>query len=182
MIRTEAWSDPSLLPAQIGFSLAEFAAVSLLLVDENLRVHYANADARQLFDSEPESMATDLLEILPGLGKVDAIGWGAPTGFGLLDELTRMGTQLEARHPRGSFKVEIDARPVVIDGIEGRVVVVRDMSEQNASLATILRAHRELEDFNRIAVGRELRMIDLKQEVNDLLGELDLPPRYEIKD
>ncbi len=33
--------------------------------------------------------------------------------------------------------------------------------------------------FNRAAVDRELRMIELKQEVNDLLARLGEPPRYD---
>ena len=38
----------------------------------------------------------------------------------------------------------------------------------------------ELEKFNSLAVGRELRMIDLKQEINNLLKSLSKDPEYEI--
>lgn len=37
-----------------------------------------------------------------------------------------------------------------------------------------------LEDFNRLAVGRELKMIELKAEINHLLLEHGTGPRYEI--
>ena len=37
----------------------------------------------------------------------------------------------------------------------------------------------ELEQFNRAMVGRELRMIELKQEINELCGRLGEPPRHE---
>ncbi len=36
----------------------------------------------------------------------------------------------------------------------------------------------ELVRFNRAMVGRELRMIDLKKEINDLCAQLGHPPRY----
>jgi PAS domain S-box-containing protein len=36
----------------------------------------------------------------------------------------------------------------------------------------------ELEQFNRAAVGRELRMIELKLELNELCKQAGLPPRY----
>ena len=36
----------------------------------------------------------------------------------------------------------------------------------------------ELVRFNRAAIDRELRMVELKQEVNDLLARLGEPPRY----
>ena len=37
---------------------------------------------------------------------------------------------------------------------------------------------RELEKFNRIMVGRENKMLELKQEINDLCTKMKLPPRY----
>jgi PAS domain S-box-containing protein len=36
----------------------------------------------------------------------------------------------------------------------------------------------ELKQFNDLAVGRELRMIELEKEVDELLGKLGQPPRY----
>jgi predicted RNase H-like nuclease (RuvC/YqgF family) len=36
----------------------------------------------------------------------------------------------------------------------------------------------ELEQFNRASVGRELRMIELKQEINELCRRLGEPPRH----
>jgi PAS domain S-box-containing protein len=38
----------------------------------------------------------------------------------------------------------------------------------------------ELERFNRLVIGREEKMIDLKQEVNNLLGNLGQGPKYKI--
>jgi PAS domain S-box-containing protein len=40
-------------------------------------------------------------------------------------------------------------------------------------------ANQELTRFNEAMVGRELRMIELKQEVNALCAQLGQPPRYE---
>ncbi|MBN2702860.1 MAG: hypothetical protein JXR23_01485, partial [Pontiellaceae bacterium] len=37
----------------------------------------------------------------------------------------------------------------------------------------------DLEQFNKLAVGRELRMIELKKEVNALCRELGKPERYD---
>ncbi len=37
-----------------------------------------------------------------------------------------------------------------------------------------------LKRFNKLAVGRELRMIELKKEINGLLEDLDKEPRYKI--
>ena len=43
-------------------------------------------------------------------------------------------------------------------------------------------ANQELEDFNQAMVGRELRMIELKQEINDACAQLGQPPRYPFDD
>lgn len=39
---------------------------------------------------------------------------------------------------------------------------------------------QELEQFNRLAVGRELRMVELKCEVNELAGLLGRPKQYDV--
>ncbi len=35
-------------------------------------------------------------------------------------------------------------------------------------------------EFNQIMVGRELRMLDIKQEINALCARLGEPPRYKL--
>jgi PAS domain S-box-containing protein len=42
-------------------------------------------------------------------------------------------------------------------------------------------ANEELTRFNRITVGRELRIIELKQQVNELCARLGQPPRYKAE-
>ncbi len=41
-------------------------------------------------------------------------------------------------------------------------------------------ANEELARFNHAAVGRELRMIELKKELNELYGQAGRPPRYSL--
>ena len=50
---------------------------------------------------------------------------------------------------------------------------------RRAEEASHERAH-ELEQFNRLAVGRELRMVELKSEVNELAALLGQPKRYDV--
>lgn len=51
------------------------------------------------------------------------------------------------------------------------------MRQQTAELQA---RNDELSRFTRLAVGRELRMIELKRELNGLYGRLGEPPRYVI--
>ena len=51
--------------------------------------------------------------------------------------------------------------------------------EREQHLNAVLRAsNEELEQFNRMVVGRELRMIELKEEINELCRRLGEPPRH----
>ncbi len=51
------------------------------------------------------------------------------------------------------------------------------LRQQTAELKT---RNEELLRFNEAAVGRELRMVELKQEVNELCGQLGKPPMYPL--
>ncbi len=51
--------------------------------------------------------------------------------------------------------------------------IKRYMEELRAS-------NNELTRFNRAAVDRELRMVDLKKEINKVCEEAGLPPRYRV--
>jgi len=58
------------------------------------------------------------------------------------------------------------------------VGMVHDITERKLSEQRIIRNMEELERFNRVAVGRELRMVELKREVNELRARLGESPRY----
>jgi hypothetical protein len=62
----------------------------------------------------------------------------------------------------------------------GVVLVFRDMTERKRTDKALRENYEELTRFNRAAVGRELRMIELKKEVNRLCIEAGLPTRYTI--
>lgn len=65
---------------------------------------------------------------------------------------------------------------------DGRVVgifgISRDITEQHRAEAALRETIEELERFNRLAVGRELDMVRLKQQVNALSLQLGLPAPY----
>jgi hypothetical protein len=60
------------------------------------------------------------------------------------------------------------------------VHVVRDITHRKQAEQKLQRTVDELERFNRLAVGRELRMIELKREVNDLAGRLNNHRPYDL--
>ena len=76
-----------------------------------------------------------------------------------------------------------DAGGVVV----GASKIARDIGERRRAEAALhesrVRLERQVDEltrFNRVAVGRELRMIELKQEINELRRRLGEPARYLI--
>jgi PAS domain S-box-containing protein len=60
------------------------------------------------------------------------------------------------------------------------VGMVQDITKRTLAEEEILRHVEELERFNRATVGRELRMVALKKEVNELRVRLGEGPRYPL--
>jgi PAS domain S-box-containing protein len=72
-------------------------------------------------------------------------------------------------------------RPVRVVGAVQDITERKKAEEQIRQSAEELRARNEmLSRFNAVAVGRELRMIELKQEVNALCAKVGEPPRFRV--
>jgi len=71
-----------------------------------------------------------------------------------------------------------------LHGDDGLVIgmygISRDISDRKAGEETLLRSNEELQRFNRAMVGRELEMIKLKREVNELAIAVRRPPPYDL--
>jgi PAS domain S-box-containing protein len=76
--------------------------------------------------------------------------------------------------------VDISLSPIRTD--DGTLVLasVRDISSRKEAEKLLSDKMAELEDFNKLAVGRELRMIELKKEINELLQKTGKEPVFEI--
>ena len=77
-------------------------------------------------------------------------------------------------HSIGDVVVDEDGKPTRILG------VVQDITELKAAEEDLTQKLEELERFNRLVVGREITMIELKKEVNDLLVKQDKAAKYKI--
>jgi PAS domain S-box-containing protein len=78
--------------------------------------------------------------------------------------------------------VEVREAPVVENGRTVAIIgSLTDITARKAAEETLHARHRELERFNKAAVGRELRMGELKKEINQLcrtLGQDEPYPLY----
>lgn len=58
------------------------------------------------------------------------------------------------------------------------ISVIRDITLKKQIEDELKKRVFELEKFNQLMLGRELKMIDLKKEINSLCKQLGLPPKY----
>lgn len=82
------------------------------------------------------------------------------------------------------FLSEYSVTPISDDqGVSaGAVIVFRDITEEKTSQDELQRRMVELEQFNRLTMGREERMIQLKREFNALLEETGREKKYKVLD
>jgi hypothetical protein len=91
--------------------------------------------------------------------------------------------------PRGGsvMHVEMRSTDIIWQGNVATLANLRDITDRIRADQTMQRQaeelrqrNEELMNLNRAFVGRELRMIELKQEVNDLCLRLNEAPRHRI--
>ncbi len=79
-----------------------------------------------------------------------------------------------------TFDVEITRSKIEYEGKPAIQSTIRDISERKKRDNEMREYIRELEILNKVAIDRELRMIELKKEVNKLLTEIRRERRYKI--
>jgi PAS domain S-box-containing protein len=80
-----------------------------------------------------------------------------------------------------SFPVEYTSTPILKDGkVSGAVVTFRDITERKQTEKELKEHMDELESFTRLTLNREEKMIELKEEINNLLEKTGQGKKYKI--
>jgi len=76
---------------------------------------------------------------------------------------------------KGGSRVPVLLTTFVVKGTDGKptgvAAIIKDVTERKRAEAALAEKMDELKEFNRLAVGREKRMIELKRQVNELLEQ-----------
>jgi len=86
-----------------------------------------------------------------------------------------------------SLWLEISADPLILDGKRYVILAMNNITARKQAEAEVLghidelkAMNQELARFNRVAVDRELRMVELKRRVNELCIQAGQPPPYPL--
>ena len=93
-------------------------------------------------------------------------------------DVQRFEYQLPVPIPDGDLH-NFEAR-LVVSGEDQVLTIVRDITERKRAEEALTQRVEELERFHRLTVGRELRMIELKRQINELSEQLGKEPPHDL--
>lgn len=89
-------------------------------------------------------------------------------------KITRTVEHAQAYEPALKLWLAISSSPIFSaqGNIERFIHIIRDMTDSKKIEENLQNKIDELERFNRVAIGRELKMVELKQKIRQLEGQL----------
>jgi PAS domain S-box-containing protein len=72
--------------------------------------------------------------------------------------------------------------PLGSKGVDGAVITHLAITERKEAENELRTRNAELTEFNRLMVDRELRMIELKKEINSFCAQVGNPARYDVSE
>ncbi len=154
----------------------------LVVLDANLRVLSANRSFYQTFQTDEKATVG---KYIYDLGNRQ---WNIPKLRELLEQILPQNTsfndfEVEVRFASGERRTMLlNARRIYHDSHKTRMILLamEDITERKKAETELKIRNEELETFNDIAVNRELKIIELKKEVNNLLKTCKKKPKYKI--
>lgn len=165
--------------------LLESVGEGIFGVDQNGHVTFVNSVASQALGYASHELIGQKVHALVHHTRPDGSRfpveecpmWEAYTN----GKVSRIDNEVLWRKDGTSFPVEYNATPLRRrDNIVGAVISFRNITEVKEANRALHEHLSELERFNELAVDRELRMIELKQEINAMLKEKGAQEKYEI--
>lgn len=169
-------------------NMADHAPVMMWVTDPNAYCTYLN---RAWYEFTGQSEAEG-----QGLGWLEAVhpddrGWSSEMFLAANAKRESFRLEYRLRRHDGQYRWAIDAASPRFgpDGeFLGYIGSVIDIDERREAEEALQKSYVELRSnaeelarFNRVAVERELRVIEIKKEVNELCDRLGLPRRYALE-
>lgn len=153
----------------------------VIIESEHGTVTCWNSAAETIFGySEKEMLGRALHEILPPPsfreGAQHGIAHFAKTGEGAA--INKLLELVALRKNGAAFPIELSLTAMQIRGKWYAIGVVRDITARKQAESQLAEQINELRRWQDATLGREMRALELKREVNELLAQAGQPPRY----
>jgi len=154
-----------------------------MVLDLDHRIVLANKAVRKLAGGKGPLAAGLRCHQVSHRGETPCTGLDDPC---LLRQVVATGAPTTVTHTHhdadgNETRVEVSGAPIF--GETGEVIqvieVCRDITERDRAEAKLQATVIDLERFNRLAVGREERMMELKREVNEMARKAGVAPPYD---
>jgi PAS domain S-box-containing protein len=165
--------------------ILESAGEGIIGVDANGRIAFVNVAACQLLGYSVTELVGQNLHSLIHHSHADGSAY-SKEDCPMYESYTtgkanRVDDEVLWRKDGSSFPVEYASTPVMKEGtVVGAVVTFRDITERKKMDAELKEYVTDLERFNRLVIGREEKMIQLKEEINGLMEKLGQEKKYKI--
>ena len=156
---------------------------ALVMIDGQGKVMFWNPAAEKMFGyTAAEAMGIDFHGMAVS-EETKTMAWAGFEHFNKTGDGPVIGTTIEhkARNKNGrEFPVEVTVSSFQIDDEWFAVGTVRDITIRKNAEEDMQKNLEDLERFSTVAIGREEKMIKLKEEINELLAENDKAKKYKI--
>lgn len=147
--------------------------IATVFLDRGLHIMRYTPAAIQLFNLIPGDMGRPLVDLKFRADYPEFTG----DAERVLQTLVPIDREIKAAGDRWYHSRLLPYR-TLDDRIAGVVLTLFDVTERRRAEINLRERNEELERFNKAAVNREVRMIELKREVNDALRQSGKAPRY----
>ena len=148
----------------------------IVLFDSHHQVHEANERFCQMLGYEMEEIKelhTWDFEYFMNEAEIKA-------AFGNMGEVDSVFDSVHVRKDGSIYDVEVNAKGFNYADNWYVVCVCKDITERKNAERDLKQKIDELKRFNKLTVGREMKMIELKQEINALRQQLGIPPKFKV--
>lgn len=165
--------------------IAETSPAGIAVVDKNGQITFANKKAEEIFQLSKKEITNRTFNAQTWAIK-DFDGNPFPEEKLAFVQVKNKGKSVfDVRHtiewPNGDRRfLTINASPLWDENgeFDGMVATISDITERQKFITKLQKNVDETSRINRLMVGRENRMIELKEEINDLCEKLNMPPKY----
>jgi two-component system CheB/CheR fusion protein len=155
-------------------NLMNATAIATIFLDRQLRITRYTPTAVEIFNLIPTDVGRPLGDLKRRIDYPDL----EPDAARVIDQLVPIEREV-GDHGKW-FLARLLPYRTAEDRIAGVVLTFVDVTARKSAEEEVEARNADLQRFNRVAVGRETRMIELKKEINELTDRIGETPRYPL--